>query len=425
MSEPGKKLSGPMILLIVSSMLLALLIVSAVIPWMPTQASTYAGDVDWLYYFIYWVSVFFTLLIAGTLVFFVLFYRQTDKAKLAPGKMTHSTALELTWTIIPIFIVLAIFAFGFKQFINMSVAPAQRYEIVATGWQWAWSFTYPNGYADTNLHIRADQPTRLILKSNDVIHSLFIKQFRAKKDVVPGRYNDMWFEAPWSDDYPDENKTTLTYTLKDGTTVTEDVLVFDLYCTEYCGVGHSQMNRKVYVHRTQEDFDFWLAEASRWIDKMSPVDAGQRLWDLNCKTCHSVDGTNGTGPTWQNIWNRKAAFTDGTVWSDHYDSFEQYIRESIYEPQKHIVASHSGGNMASFQGQIDEQGLFAMVQYMKSLSPDTYEGAALPTSWDETEFAPKKEGEGEGENGGEAGGDAAPTTPDAGSTDTPAPPPAP
>jgi len=190
----GKPIALPMVLIIVGSMVLAMLIVSAVIRWMPTPASTFAGEVDFLYYFIYWVSVFFTLLIAGLLVFFLLYYRQTDKARLGPGKVTHSTVLELTWTIIPVFIVLAIFAVGFKGYMNMAVAPTGSYEILVTANQWGWAFQYPNGYTDNNLHIPADRDVKLTLQSKDVIHSLYIPQFRAKKDVVPGRYNSMWFQ---------------------------------------------------------------------------------------------------------------------------------------------------------------------------------------------------------------------------------------
>jgi len=359
----GKPIALPMVLIIVGSMVLAMLIVSAVIRWMPTPASTFAGEVDFLYYFIYWVSVFFTLLIAGLLVFFLLYYRQTDKARLGPGKVTHSTVLELTWTIIPVFIVLAIFAVGFKGYMNMAVAPTGSYEILVTANQWGWAFQYPNGYTDNNLHIPADRDVKLTLQSKDVIHSLYIPQFRAKKDVVPGRYNSMWFHSKWEDRFLKDHEATLEY--GDGTT--EQVLAFDLYCTEYCGQSHSQMNRKVYLHKTQTDFDAWMKDAAFIPGRFAEPRAwGEVVWKNQCSSCHSIDGSSGTGPTWKDLFGSQRELTDGsTVTAD-----EAYIMESIYDPQAKIRKGYESQNMASFQGQLKDLDVFAVTQFIKSVSKD-------------------------------------------------------
>ncbi|NBC10354.1 MAG: hypothetical protein GVY24_01280 [Planctomycetes bacterium] len=439
------KLATSKIALIVGAMVLALLIVSATIDWMP-EALGFAPQVDPLFFFIYWVSVFFTLLIAGTLVFFLLYYRQADKADQAPGKATHSTALELTWTIIPVFIVLAIFAYGFKGYMNMAVAPTGSYEIVVIARQWGWQFQYPNGYLDDNLHIPANRDVRLILQSNDVIHSLFIPQLRAKKDVVPGRYNTMWFNAEWKepvyqqalaeakakderdlaqyaedkqlfeelttaidqaespeqraeaqadlDAFPHQEDGEFAWSRPErafrATDFEAPVMILDLYCTEYCGQSHSQMNRDVFVHRTMADFEAWLEEASFIPGRFEPIEHGRNIWSSQCATCHSIDGSSGTGPTWQNIWGREAELVGGGTWKDRYDTFEEYIAISIRYPQRDIVAAYKSNNMSAFLT-LKPLDIYAINQFMKSIS----DGFDAEASWGQYG---EKEGGADGES---------------------------
>lgn len=389
---PGiRKLATSKIVLIVAAMVLSLLVVSAAIDWMP-EAFGFSDDVDPLFFFIYWVSVFFTLLIAGTLVFFLMYYKQTDKAAAAPGTTTHSTALELTWTIIPVFIVLAIFAYGFRGYMDMAVAPTGAKEVVVLARQWSWSFQYPNGYWDNDLHVAAGTDVKLILQSDDVIHSLFIPQFRAKKDVVPGRFNTMWFPVRWDEQLAQDPEHGVRLGEGEEAPI---VLAFDLYCTEYCGQSHSQMNRKVYIHRDQAAFDAWLANASiPWNNEeyAKPAKWGKRLWRNQCQTCHTIDGSAGTGPTWLNVFGSEREMADGsTVTAD-----EQYIRESVTEPQKHIVAGFTGQNMPTFAGQLKDWDIFAITQFMKSLSD---KGGEAEDNWDRF----REEGV-EGEAGDDAGG---------------------
>ncbi len=179
---------------------------------------------------------------AVLLVTFVVKYRHQE-GKVQESTAGHSTALELTWTIIPTIIVLVIFYFGFRQFLNLSVEPPNAYEITATGMMWNWQFTYPNGYVSPELHVPAGVPVRVILVSQDVIHSLFVPVFRVKKDVVPGRYNRIWFQA--------EKRAETT-----------DADMYDLYCAAYCGTNHSTMTSHAFVH-TQSDFRVWLDQGLR------------------------------------------------------------------------------------------------------------------------------------------------------------------
>jgi heme/copper-type cytochrome/quinol oxidase subunit 2 len=162
--------------------------------WLSKGASTIAPGVDLLFNWILWICIFFFFLVTILLVLFVVLYRHKPGVKrdVAAG---HNTPLELTWTLVPSVIVVFLYYYGFRQYMNMAIEPPNSYEIMATGQMWQWSFTYPNGHTDTELHVPIDTPIRIVLQSQDVIHSLYIPNFRVKKDAVPGRYNRMWFEA--------------------------------------------------------------------------------------------------------------------------------------------------------------------------------------------------------------------------------------
>jgi cytochrome c oxidase subunit II len=305
--------------------------------WMPVQGSTGAAAVDRLFDFIFWVSVFFFVLIVSLMVLFVVRYRRREGREEGEPSPRHSTALEVTWTVIPILIVVAIFAWGFKVYLDLNVPPANSYEVLVTGQKWKWLFTYPNGHVDENLHVSVDTPVRLVMTSEDVIHGFFIPAFRLKRDVVPGRYVKIWFRA-----------------VKEGE--------FQIYCTQYCGTGHSDMWAKVVVHEPG-GFERWLQEAGDFLKKMSPTEAGERLYRTRgCGQCHTLDGTAGTGPTFSQLFARQVQLDGGkTVLAD-----ENYIRESIFEPQAKIVLGFQPV-MPTFKGRLTDQEVTAMIEYLKTL----------------------------------------------------------
>ena len=329
--------------------------------WMPQRASTVAPEVDGLFNFIMWVTIFFFFLILALTVVFVIKYRYREGAAPPEKTAAHSTALELTWTVIPTIIVLMIFYFGFRGYLHMEVAPPDAYEINVNGKTWNWEFTYPNQHVDSELHIPVKTPIRVVLSSQDVIHSLFIPQFRVKKDAVPGRYNRFWFEATETtplgpDGKPDPNQA------------------FDIYCAEYCGQSHSDMRAKVIVH-TPEDYRRWLEDASNWQKSMTPLEAGKMFVNTRgCLTCHSVDGSRSTGPTWKDLFGRDEPMSDGTT--VHVD--ENYIRESLYEPAAKVVAGYTV-QMQSYKGSLKEEDVGAIIAYMKSISSH-YKGDQLPAA---------------------------------------------
>jgi len=324
-------------------MLTAILAVASNNFWMPERsASTVSGDVDGLYNFVYYLSLFFFLLITFLLVVFIIKYRHKEGEGERESAAGHSTALELTWTIIPTVLVLVIFYYGFRGFLDMMVEPPNSYEVMVNGKTWNWTFTYEGQYVsdDGKLHIPVNTPIRFVLSSNDVIHSLFMPAFRVKKDVVPGRYNRFWVEA---------------------TEVGES----DIYCAEYCGKGHSQMLTHVVVH-SKEDFARWFENMKDWTRTKSPLVAGEQMYHTRgCEQCHSVDGRQGTGPTWKDMFGNQIQLAGGgTVVAD-----ENYIRESILYPNAKI---HQGfpnpSPMPSFLGQLNDNDIMALISYMKSIS---------------------------------------------------------
>ncbi len=304
---------------------------------MPVQGSAGAVAVDNLFSFIFWVSAFFFVLIVALMIVFVVRYRRRAERLEAEASPAHNTPLEVTWTVIPIAIVIGIFVWGFKVYLDTSTAPANSYEIQVTGQKWKWLFTYPDGHVDENLHVPVDTPIRLVMTSEDVIHGFYVPAFRLKRDVVPGRYVKVWFRA-----------------LKPGE--------YQIYCTQYCGTGHSDMWAKVVVHEPG-GFERWLEEANNFLKTMSPAQGGERLYlTRGCAQCHSVDGKGGTGPTFKGLFGHQVPLDGGkTVVAD-----ENYIRESIMEPQAKVVAGFQPV-MPTFKGRLKDDEITAIIAYLKTL----------------------------------------------------------
>ncbi len=314
--------------------------------WMPEQASTVAPGVDQLFYFILWLCV--TLFVGIALVLAVFVWKFHGKpgqpAQKAPA---HSTALEMTWTVIPTIVVMVIFYMGFRGYLDMTTPPPNAYEIRVTASMWQWRFTYPNGHGDSVLHVPVDRPVRLILESKDVIHSLYVPVFRVKKDCVPGRLNYMWFHAT-----------------REGE--------FDLFCTEYCGVQHSTMITKVVVQEP-DAFAKWLQDASNKFKDMPElsdapevvkqyVDAGMSVYTDRCRTCHSIDGSVVNAPSFKGLFGSTRSFIN----SPDAIANEEYIRESILNPGGKVVKGY-GNVMPPFQGQIEEKEISALIEYIRTL----------------------------------------------------------
>lgn len=338
--------------------------------WLPRSASTTAPNVDFVFMGITYVCYFFFVLVVALMVLFVVRYRQKgNKVVVYADASEHNTPLEVTWTIIPVVIVVAIFFAGFKGYLTLATPPANSYQIDVIAKQWSWTFKYPNGAISDDLVVPVDRPVKLVMRSDDVLHSLYIPDFRVKKDVVPARYNVLWFQATQS--------TTLD---KDG----EPADFHRLFCTEYCGKDHSRMNRRVVV-LNEADFTLWENEQARWLVKIPDEElyfkAGPKLY-ARCSSCHTLDGTPSTGPSWgpynglPAIWERTEkglTKVNGKPLSEiigpgkEFEDAKGYIRNSILQPNHYIVDGFAPG-MPTFQGQLDDRALDALMGFMQRLN---------------------------------------------------------
>ena len=265
-----------------------------------------SGSVDSVFLFIMGIAVTLLVGVTGVMIYFVIHYSR--KRNPNPEDIEDNILLEVTWTVIPTILVLLIFYYGWTGFKHMRAVPENAMLVKVTARMWSWLFSYENGKQSDVLKVPLMRPVKLVMSSQDVIHSLFIPAFRIKEDAVPGRETHLWF-------LPDETGT------------------FDLFCTEYCGVGHSSMITKVVV-MTGPEFDAWYTHAGN---------AGRHgielLQEKGCLGCHSTDGSRKVGPTFKAIFGRKErVVTNGKEREITID--EAYLRQSVLDPQADIVKGY-------------------------------------------------------------------------------------
>ncbi len=299
---------------------------------MPEAASTVAGTVDGLYYFISGVTAFFTLLIAGLVAFFAIKYRRGAKVD-RTNPIAPSMVLESIWIGVPLVIVMVIFFWGAKGFFDIERPPKHVQDIYCVGKQWMWKFQHTNGMRELNeIHVPVGQAFRVTMTSQDVLHDLYIPAFRVKQDVLPGKVTQIWFEA--------------TKTGK-----------FHLFCAEYCGTLHSGMIGTVTVMEPDE-YQQWLSGGA---GNESMASLGEKVFNQQgCITCHTKQGNR--CPTLDGLYGKEVRLRDGgTVIAD-----ENYILESIRQPTAKVVAGYQS-IMPTFQGRVTEEEMLQLVAYIKSL----------------------------------------------------------
>ncbi|HEY2906986.1 MAG TPA: cytochrome c oxidase subunit II [Vicinamibacterales bacterium] len=315
-------------------------------PLFPERASTMAGRVDALYFFLLAVAFFFSVLIAGLIVYYAVKYRRRSPESI--GAAIHGgLALELIWTIVPFLITMVIFVWGASVYFAMAHAPAETLNVYVVGKQWMWKFQHLDGQREINeLHVPVGRAVKLIATSEDVIHDVFIPEFRIKADVLPGRYVSIWFEAT-----------------KPGR--------YHLRCAEYCGTRHSGMIGEIVVMEPNE-YQAWLSGGA---PEGSLASAGEKLFaDLACNTCHRPDA-QGRGPVLQGLFGKTVTLQSGeTAVVD-----EAYVRESILLPSAKITAGYQP-IMPTFQGLVSEEQLLELIEYVKSLKTQPEVPTARPES---------------------------------------------
>jgi cytochrome c oxidase subunit 2 len=302
----------------------------------PDQASALARHTDLLYFFLVGVSIFFTLLIFFLIYIFAVKYRRRSEEEI-PRQIPGLLKLELLWSVIPFILAMTVFAWGATLYFDAYTPPRNALEFYVVGKQWMWHVQHPTGQREINeMHVPMGQPVKLTMATEDVIHSFFIPAFRVKKDVVPGRYTTMWFEATKPGEY-------------------------HLFCAEYCGTKHSEMKGRVVVMEPN-DYQNWLSGGAS--NEPLEVLGERRFQQLACHTCH-VDKPDARGPSLVGIYGKPVRLQNGqTVIAD-----ETYIRESILNPNAKIAAGYRPV-MPTFMGQVTELQLLEITAYIKSLAKD-------------------------------------------------------
>lgn len=303
--------------------------------FMPVQATAIAAKVDSLYAFLLIASFISCVLVIGGFIYFAIKYRrrgENDKT----AYITHNNILEFTWSFIPFLIFMAVFAWGWMIYREMRTMPTSGLEIAVEAQKWDWSFIYKSGRRVAGeFTVPVNTPVKLIMTSKDVLHSFYVPAFRNKQDVIPGRYTAIWFQPT-----------------KEGS--------FQIFCAEYCGDKHSGMLAKVNVV-SREQYDQWLANDP--YKGLSMADVGQKVFSSRCIACHTATEAKNIGPGFKGIWGKQEKIAGGgEVTVD-----ENYIRESILNPQAKIVEGYPAGVMPSFAGQLSEQELMGVIEYLKTL----------------------------------------------------------
>ena len=305
--------------------------------WLPEAASSIAPEVDSLFIFVTVVSLIFLVGVTGAMLYFVYRYRRQHPGE-RPAPVEESRALEISWIVIPTILVLLVFNWGFKSYVKMNVTPSGAYEIQARAQQWNFLFEYPNGVTTDTLVIPRGKEVKMKMSSTDVLHGFYIPAFRVKYDILPNRYTSVWFKATERGEY-------------------------DLFCTEYCGRDHSEMNKVVRVV-SQKDFQEWLKKAGTPKDIPLPKLGEQLYTQRGCQSCHSLDGSRKVGPSFQGLYGMENhQMTDGsTVTVD-----ENYLRESILKPEVKVVQGYNNLMPGSYSG-LSERQLSGLIEFIKEQS---------------------------------------------------------
>jgi cytochrome c oxidase subunit 2 len=302
-------------------------------PINPVAASKIARETDYLYWGLLILSAVIIVIVFGPIIYFLIRYREGKPADRTPVRLPQNT-IEITWTLIPMFVMTGFYVWGARQYFTIERPPPAAMEISVVGKQWMWKIQHPEGNREINeLHVPVGRIVKLMMTSQDVIHSFFLPEFRIKQDVVPGRYSTEWFKA-------------------------DRIGTYHLFCSEFCGTMHSGMVGRVVVMSP--------AAYEEWLSKGQPgstlVQSGEQLFrELGCSGCHSGSSVV-RAPPLEGLYNKPVPLTSGEV----VTADEAYLRDSILFPAKQIVGGYTN-DMPSFQGRINEEQLLQVIAYLKSL----------------------------------------------------------
>ena len=329
----------------------------------PPEASKIAPQIDALYFFMALVSLVGLTLVILLVVSFSILY--SKKRHPVAVQIEGSTLLEATWTIIPLGLFLVMFVWGALIYFRVYTPPANAMNIYVVGKQWMWKAEHSGGQHEINaLHVPVNRPVQLTIISQDVFHSFSIPAFRVKREAIPGRYTSVWFEP-------------------------SEIGTYHLFCTQYCGTEHSHMIGEVVV-LSQDDYKKWLDGST---SGASLAQNGERLFaSLSCNACHNTR-PDARGPSLANVYGSKLNLTNG----QQIVADDAYLREAILNPSQHITQGYAP-IMPTYQGQISEEGVIDLVEYIKNLDSDyrvqqsTATTTLLPEGEGKTAKAPATQG---------------------------------
>jgi cytochrome c oxidase subunit 2 len=302
--------------------------------FLPVQGSEYAARVDLLMVLLVAVLSFFTALIAGTICVFAVRYRRRPGPRKPPPSLKAQYILEAVWIAVPLAIVMAIFLIGANLYVDAAAVPQDAEEILVVGKQWMWKLQHEDGAREIDeLHVPVGRDVKLVMISQDVIHSFYVPELRLKMDVLPDRYTFLSFKAA----HPG---------------------VFRLFCAEFCGTQHSRMFGRV-VAMAPEDYARWLADHG---SARSMAVAGAEVFETaGCPSCHRSELEH-RAPVLDGVYGSRVLLSDGsTVVAD-----ENYLRESIVAPAAKVVAGW-GAIMPAYGQSLSDEEVAQLVAYIKSL----------------------------------------------------------
>lgn len=311
---------------------------------MPVEASAQSIGIDWLFDLEIKMIAFFFALIMVPLGYSLVVFRRKDGDDTDAEHIEGNTGLEITWTAIPLVIVIALGIIGADNLRQVRVVDPQAIEVKVVAFQWGWRFEYPQGFTSNKLYLPIDQQVVLKMQSQDVLHSFWVPEFRVKQDIVPGRVEEYRITPNRLGEYK-------------------------VRCAEICGASHSYMESPVIVV-SQTDYDQWVSQQAEAAKAESLASAGkpdatrgEKLYqESGCKACHSLDGSKGVGPTWKGLYESQVKLADGSsVAAD-----EAYLTESIKQPAAKTVEGYPANAMPNF-GYLNDAQVADLVAFIETL----------------------------------------------------------